>query len=138
MARTDRISGDKLPVLVARLAAGERMADAAKAAGLSERQAYRRLAADPEQRRLLGELRRQRIEAGSARLADLTDDAIDALHEVMTDPETPAATRLAAARCLLEHTGKLAELAVSADVGERLTAIEDVLDRLTRPRGAVA
>lgn len=138
MARTDRISGDKTAILLARLTAGDTMREAARAANLTERTAYRKLAADPELKRDLVARRRQLVDAVSTRLADMGDDALDVLGEIMADASTPAPTRLTAARYVLQHLAQLSELAEAADVDARLQKIEDVLDRITRPRGAAA
>jgi len=135
MAPADRLTDVSSAKLLAALVEGATVGEAAKAAGLSERTAYRRLA-EPDLRRDLAERRRQLVDAVSARLAAVGDSAIDTLLELQAGGEgIPASVRLSAARCLLEHLGKLAELAEVADVGERLDRLEGIV---ARPRGAVA
>jgi cystathionine beta-lyase/cystathionine gamma-synthase len=138
VARSDRLTEVSSATLLAALVEGSTVAEAAKAANLSERTAYRRLA-EPDFRRELAERRRQLVDAVSARLAAVGDSAIDTLLELQRGGDNiPASVRLSAARCLLEHMGKLSELAETADLGDRLGAIEETLERMIRPRGAAA
>ncbi len=126
MAAADRLTDVSSAALLAALIEGETVASAAKAAGVSERTAYRRLA-EPDFQRDLAERRRQIVAAVSARLAAVGDSAIDTLLVLKDDEAVTASVRLSASRCLLEHLGKLAELADAADVGERLSALEQEL-----------
>jgi hypothetical protein len=138
MASGDRLTAASTAELLGALVEGATVAQAAKKAGLSERTAYRRLA-EPEFRRDLAERRRQLVDAVSARLAAAGDSAIDTLLALKDDPDVQPSVRLSAARCVLEHLGKLAELAEAADLGDRLGVIEDAFERLTgRPIGAAA
>lgn len=87
------------PRLAAELLAGSTVADAADAAGISERTVYRRLN-DPEFQGRLSEARAEFAEHVSDRLAEAASAAVDALVGMLGDAS--ATVRLAAAKTILE------------------------------------
>jgi hypothetical protein len=116
----DRLTGDER--LLEELLRGAKLVDAAKAAGVSERTARRRLG-DPAFRARLDTGRRELVGLVVARLGSLADKAADTLSELLEDP-TPAPQRLGAAREALRHLSTFAELADSHELAERLSALE--------------
>jgi hypothetical protein len=120
-------------ILVAELLAGKTVAEAAAAAGESDRNARRRLA-DETFRAQLDEGRREIVAAVVARLAGAADRAVSTLVELLSEP-TPAAVRRNAAKDLLAH---LAELGETQDVARRLAALEETLERVYAGPRAVA
>lgn len=104
--------------LAARLAAGARVADAARQAGVSERTAYKRRA-DPVFRQRVQELRSAMIAAAVGKLADGMDEAAAKIRELVQSKDEKVA--LAAATKLLELGLKGSD---AVNVDERLTDLE--------------
>jgi hypothetical protein len=129
-ASVTRGKGDA--VLLAQLLSGSTVKDAATAAGLSERQARRRLAR-PDLRAELDRWRREVVAGVVAALADLADEALDAQRELLAD--APPAVRRQVARDVLDA---LRELGQGADLDARIAEIEAKLglDELGRRRPA--
>jgi hypothetical protein len=100
----DRSSADDL--LAAALAAGQEVAEAARAAGVSERTAYRRLA-EPEFKRHVGELRGAMVSQALGRLSDAMTAAADRLRKLVDSADEKVA--LGAAKAVLELTPRLRE-----------------------------
>jgi hypothetical protein len=105
--------------LLLALACGATVENAARQCGLSERTAYRRLG-EPEFRQRLQQLRTDMIQRTAGALTAAATEAVRTLLELQK-AATPPATRLGAARSVLEIGIKLRE---SADLVERLSALE--------------
>ncbi len=110
-------------LLAAALAAGAKIVEAAQAAGVSERTAHRRLA-DPAFRQRVEDARRDHVRHIGGRLTALSDEALDALAELLHAPRVPAAVRCRAALGVLAESLRWRE---QADVEQRLQAIEAAL-----------
>ena len=120
MARKEREAADQ--VLLAALASGSSVENAARKAEVSVRTAYRRLADSKFQERL------KRLRADIAqRVASASTSAalvsIKTLLDLQQDVSVPAAVRRRAACDLLELSIKYRE---SAGLEQRVTAIEDL------------
>jgi hypothetical protein len=116
MAEIGRRKGD-VALLVA-LAGGRTVREAARAAGIGERTATRRLA-DPAFRRRLAELRAEMVEQALGRAAKAMSAAADTLRKLLQAQRE--SVRLGAARALLELTPRLRE---SVELEQRLLALE--------------
>lgn len=81
------------------MASGQSTAAAARAAGVSERTAFRRLA-DPDFRAALHAVRSEQLQAALGQLLDASSEAVSTLRRLMM--EAPPATQLGAARAILE------------------------------------
>ncbi len=82
--------------------------EAAEAVGISPRAIYDRM----KQRDFRAEYADARTEITRAAVSAINDKlsaAIDTIAEVMTDKESPAGTRLQAAKLILENAGKFTE-----------------------------
>lgn len=104
--------------LVAALAVGMTVRDAARAAGLSERTAHRRLE-DPGFRRTVADARARLIESACGQLAEASTAAVSTLRALL-DAEGEN-VRLGAARAVLELGAKLRE---SVELEQRIAALE--------------
>src|SRR6266540_2460033 len=104
MTEFARRKGDS--ALVAALAAGRTVRDAAKTAGVSEATAYRRVQ-EPAFRQAVTEARAKLIETAVGQLAEAATSAVATLRVLLeADAET---VRLGAARAILELGAKLRE-----------------------------
>ena len=122
-------------VLIAELAAGATIREAAAKAKLSESTVYRRLQ-DDEFRREIKRARDRVMERSTARLVDATTAAVATLVELL-DGESEA-VRLAAARAIIDNASKLR---VETDLVGRVQALEEKADAnapktVTLDRGA--
>src|SRR5262245_18970597 len=117
MAHSGRRNADE--VLLSALACGATIATAADKAGISERTAYRRLQEPAFQQRL----REVRAEIVQRTAGALTAASLAAVHTLidLQSQETPSATRLGAARAIIELSTKLRE---SVELTERIAALE--------------
>lgn len=114
MAGSGRVSADDR--LAAELAAGKVVANAATAAGVSERTAFRRLA-DPTFKGRVAELRSGMVAAAAGRLTDGMTEAAGVLRELLTHPNS--GVRLRAAVKVIEFGMKVGELeSLARQVGE--------------------
>jgi transposase len=104
--------------LLAALAAGATVREAAKRAGVGERTAYRRLA-DPAYRRRVTEARAEMVSRALGKLADGAAEAVETLRALLRSDSDSA--RLGAARCILETGNRLRE---SVEMEQRLTDLE--------------
>jgi hypothetical protein len=121
MADIGRRKGDS--ALLVALAGGRTVRAAARAAGIGERTARRRLA-DPAFRARVAEMRADMVERALGRAARGMSAAADTLRRLLrADKES---VRLGAARALLELTVKLRE---SVELEQRLCALEERLNR---------
>jgi len=116
MAEDGRRKGDAALVLA--LAGGQTVRDSARAAGVGERTATRRLAAADFRRRVI-ETRAALVERATGQMADAMSAAAEALRKLLE--ARSEAVRLGAARAVLELGMKLRE---SADLEERLAELE--------------
>jgi hypothetical protein len=97
-------TGDE--TLIAALAAGQTVRDAAATAGVSESTAFRRLR-DAAVRERISEARARLFDQTLGRLADAATEAVGALRALLS--EQSAMVRLGAARAILEHSTRLRE-----------------------------
>lgn len=109
--------------LLAALAAGQTIRDAAKAAGISERTASRHME-DPAFRQQVQEARAEIIARAASQLADAATDAATTLRGLLAAESD--AIKLGAARAILELGTKLRE---SVELEQRLAALEAGLER---------
>ena len=109
-------SGDD--ALAAAIAAGTSVKDAARAAGVSERTAYRRQR-DPEFRRRVAEIRSSFMSDAAGRLAEASTEAVSTLKALLT--ASSDSVRLSAARAILEIGPKLRE---HTELEGRISALE--------------
>ena len=93
-------TGSDLGLVSALMATGT-VREAAEKAGVSEATVYRRLR-QPAFRKRLREARSLAFAQALGRLQAATGDAVDTLVDVMADKEAPAASRVRAARAVLE------------------------------------
>ena len=120
MAHRGRQSADD--ALLTALAGGCTILEAAGHAGVSPRTVHRRLA-DAAFRDQVAEARAAMVERAVARLADAATAAVDTLVDLLTS--APPATRLGAARAVLEIGGKLRE---QGELEERVQRLEAALE----------
>ena len=120
MAGGDRSGADG--TLVAALAGGKTVQDAAASAGVAERTVYRRLD-EPAFRTQVDKARRELIAQAVARLSASATDAADTL-KALLGKDTPPAVRLGAARSILDVGLRLRE---HENLAERVAALEGQL-----------
>ncbi len=118
----DCIEGNQLTVLTA-LLANPTVTAAASVAGVSTPTVYRMMA-DPEFREALDGARRQLLHQSFAVLQAGMGKAIQTLTDVMDDSESPASSKVSAARVLLECSFKAVEV---MDIKTKLEELEDRL-----------
>ena len=117
MAGGDKRIADS--ALIAALAGGRTVEDAAATAGVGVATVYRRLK-EPDFRQRVTAARDELIARAVGKLADATTEATETLRGLL-DPSTPPSVRLGAARSILEMTMKLRE---HHDHAERIAALE--------------
>src|SRR5262245_17224870 len=127
MAENGRRKGDAALVLA--LASGQTVRDSARAAGVGERTATRRLA-DADFRRRVIETRAALVERATGQMADAMSAAAEALRKLLE--ARSEAVRLGAARAVLELGMKLRE---SAELEQRLDELERRLDEAREVTG---
>jgi hypothetical protein len=116
MAAPDRFRRDDL--LIAALAAGASVEDAARAAAVSVRTAYRRIA-DPEFAGRLAVARDELLSAALGELVGCATEAVATLRALLSAPDDRI--RLAAAKATLEQLLRLRE---TLTLSQRLAALE--------------
>jgi AcrR family transcriptional regulator len=104
--------------LLAALASGATVRDAAKSAGVAERTVYRRLD-DPEFRRRVDSTRAEMVSQAVARLSAAATEAVDTLRDLLSSDMDFA--RLGAARAILEIGIRLRE---HGELAERIATLE--------------
>ncbi|MHB1423626.1 MAG: hypothetical protein ACYC3I_10620 [Gemmataceae bacterium] len=119
MAENGRPNRDDALMLA--LAIGSSIRDAARAAGIGERTATRRMA-DADFRRGVADLRSEMVSRALGRMADGMADAADRLRQLLA--ANSEAVQLGACRALLELGVKLRE---SVELEQRLDALEEHL-----------
>lgn len=97
--------------------------DAARVCGLSTKtlQCYEKL---PEFAEALEKGRREALADAAHRIAAGYSETVDTLQDIMQNPATPDASRVAAARVLLEYGLKYAEM---TDINKRLDRLEGMI-----------
>ena len=135
MSGHSRTSSDDLTPtarrLVVAMLAAPTLAEAARAAGITDRHA-RRLRQSPAFREALRRGRDEVLQDATARAAGGLVEAVDVLREVMGDTSSPTPARVAAARVLLATTPALLE---AHDLTERVSALEAAQPSTPTPRG---
>lgn len=106
------------------LLANPKLKDAAQVANVSEATLWRWLQ-NKHFRAAYLKARRETVQSAIARLQSLTADAVDTLHEIMTDKAAIVFARLSAARAILDYSMRGIEL---EDHEERLREIESRLE----------
>jgi hypothetical protein len=106
--------------LIVALMSTATLSQAAAKAGVSERTVNLRLK-DPQFCAAYRQARRDAVAVATGLLMKASAQAVAVLVSLMTDRETPAAVRIAAARTVLEQSFRACEL---EDIDARLTAIE--------------
>jgi AcrR family transcriptional regulator len=114
-------------LLLSTLAAGSTVEEAARAAGVSTRTAYRRLA-DPAFARRLAQTRDELITSVLGQLVDSAAEAVETLRALLSANDERV--RLAAAKATLEQLLRLRE---TLTLSERLAALERTLQKRGRP-----
>ena len=97
--------------------------EAARACGLSTKtlQGYEK---DPAFADALERGRREALADAAHRIAAGYSETVDTLQDIVQNPDTPDASRVAAARVLLEYGIKYAEM---TDINRRLDKLEELL-----------
>ena len=117
----DRSGADA--VLLAQLASGATVQEAARLAGVSESTVYRRRR-DPSFRAQLAEHQRELVEETLGLLVAEGPRSVQRLAALRDDPETPPSVAVAASRVILAY---IAELGAVPGLSGRLEAIESAL-----------
>lgn len=106
--------------ILSALVATHTIAEAARAAGCSERTVYSRLA-DDDFRAEYEKRRRQTLDGACRALQSALTDAVDVLTSIMKESDTSPGTRVSAARSVIDYGVKLTEL---SDLAARVAALE--------------
>ncbi len=115
----------KKDIAIVALVTEPTVADAAKKAGISHATLHKWLKVK-EFKDAYREARREAVSAAISRLQQTATEAVDALRDVMNDPENPASARVSAARAILEIAVKAVEL---EDFESRLEQLERLIIR---------
>lgn len=110
------------------LACGATPETAARQAGVSERTVHRRLA-DPKFRKKLDQLRSDMMQRTASGLAAAGSESVRTLLDLQKS-SVPHATRLGAAKAVLEMSMKLREM---TDLKERIAALEQQVGTTATP-----
>jgi DNA-binding MurR/RpiR family transcriptional regulator len=97
---------------------------AATALGMSEVTVWRWMQ-KPGFQAAYSSARRDVMSRLGGRLLHGSSAAVSTISKVMVDPNAPAAVRVRAADCILEHAAKIFELFEFEDVAERLKRLEE-------------
>ena len=95
--------------------------EAAEAAGVHKATVYRWLQ-EPQFQTIYREARREAVSRATARLQQISGEAVEALREIVGDSTQQGASRVGAARVILEYAAKMTEL---EDFGARLARLEE-------------
>ncbi len=116
---TDELSPQQEGAVVA-LLSDPGLTGAAKAAGVGKATLWRWLQ-QPAFQAAYRKARREALEHARARLQQASGEAVEALREVMNDPNAPHASRVSAAKGVLEMSFREAK---TEEIEERLAALE--------------
>ena len=97
------------------------VAEAANSAGVHRATLYKWLK-DPDFQAVYREARREALRLATARLQQISSEAVEALREIVGDRSQQGASRVGAARCILDYAARMTEL---EDFGERLARLEE-------------
>jgi hypothetical protein len=117
---------------IAALLAESTIKEASKVADVGETTIFRWLQ-DPDFQKAYRDARRRVVEQAIARLQKVSGEAVGALREIMNDPQSPASSRVMAARVTLEMAIKAVEL---QDLGARVEALEKILENREKKNSA--
>ena len=95
--------------------------EAAKSAGVHKATLYKWLK-EPGFQGAYRESRREALRLATARLQQTSSEAVEALKEIVGDRSQQGASRVGAARVILDYAAKMTEL---EDFGERLARLEE-------------
>lgn len=109
---------------VAALAQGRTGLEAARIAGISERQA-RRWMTLPEVQAAIARVRDELLEQATARAVGYCVNALDTLNDLVNDSEVLASARVAASRAILDTALRYSEV---LGLAERVVKLETALD----------
>lgn len=123
MARKSNKAAEQ--ALLAALAIGATVENAARKAGMSERTAYRHLA-DPDFQARVEQMRRENLARTGGMLSGAGLASVKTLVDLAQDVSVPASVRRGAARDVLDMAVKYRE---SAEMEQRLAAIEERLSK---------
>jgi len=115
----------KKDIAIVALVTEPTIADAAKKAGISHATLHKWLQIK-DFKDAYREARREAVSAAISRLQRTATEAVDALRDVMSDPENPASARVSAARAILEIAVKAVEL---EDLEARIEDLELLLQK---------
>jgi DNA-binding MurR/RpiR family transcriptional regulator len=96
------------------------VAEAAESAGVHRATVYRWLQAE-DFRTAYRDARREAVSRATARLQQKSSEAVEALREVVADKSQQGASRVGAARVILDYAAKMTEL---EDYGARIERLE--------------
>lgn len=112
-------SGRFTELLAVAVAGGSTIRAAAESSGCSERQAYR-VAASPEFKQRVSEIRSEMTNAAVGELSAAASEAVATIRELLASTNEPS-VRLNAAKAILNALGPLSEL---GELRERLSVLE--------------
>lgn len=115
--------------LIELLARGETQTRAATAIGVSSRTVSRRLS-EPEFVKELDAVRQQMFDSAAGKVSYLMTEAIDGLQELLKS-NTPPATKLSAARAVIDYSLRLNE---QMTLARKLGELEEMVTRLQSRR----
>jgi hypothetical protein len=95
--------------------------EAAEAAGVHKATLYKWLK-EPGFQAVYREARREALSRATARLQQISSEAVEALREIVGDRSQQGASRVGAARCILGYAARMTEL---EDFGARLARLEE-------------
>lgn len=121
---TEELSPQQEGAIVA-LLSDPGLTGAAKAAGVGKATLWRWLQ-QPTFQAAYRKARREAVEHARARLQQASGEAVEALREVMNDPDAPHASRVSAAKNVLEMSFKEVH---TEEIEERLAALEARISR---------
>lgn len=119
----------KMEAAIAALLTAPTIAEAAASVGIHEQTLWRWLQ-KPEFQKVYTEAKRQAISRAIACLQKASTKAVGTLEDVMGDPESPASSRVTAAKAVLELAFKAVEI---EDLSRRI----EELERLTEQKGVI-
>ena len=126
--KTDRRKEQQRQQLVVALLQQPSIEKAAKSVGISPVTAWR-ISKTPEFQQEYGRVRRDNYEQSQARLQQASSAAASTLLKIMEDPKTPAAVRLRATECVLQHAAESFE---AEELATRVQSIEQWMKQMIK------